>query len=33
MSTDEWKSLNEDAKNPLLNRFTKAWSPGSLLSQ
>lgn len=29
MSTDEWKSLNEDAKNPLLNRFTKAWSPGS----
>lgn len=29
MSTDEWKSLNEDEKNPLLNRFTKAWSPGS----
>lgn len=30
MSTDEWKSLNEDEKNPLLNRFTKAWSPGSI---
>ncbi len=29
MSTDEWESLNEDEKNPLLNRFTKAWSPGS----
>lgn len=29
MSTDEWKSLNEDEKNPLINRFTKAWSPGS----
>ena len=29
MSTEEWKNLNEDEKNPLLNRFTKAWSPGS----
>ena len=29
MSTEEWKNLNEDEKNPLLNRLTKAWSPGS----
>lgn len=29
MSTEEWQDLNEDEKNPLLNRFTKAWSPGS----
>jgi cell division protein FtsI/penicillin-binding protein 2 len=30
MSTEEWKNLNEDEKNPLLNRLTKAWSPGSI---
>lgn len=29
MSTEEWKNLSEDEKNPLLNRFTKSWSPGS----
>ena len=29
MSTEEWKNLSEDEKNPLLNRLTKAWSPGS----
>lgn len=29
MSTEEWKKLSEDEKNPLLNRFTKSWSPGS----
>ncbi len=29
MSQTKWDSLNEDEKNPLLNRFRSTWSPGS----
>ena len=29
ISKFDFEKLNEDEKNPLLNRFTKAWSPGS----
>lgn len=30
ISTKQWNGLNEDAKKPLLNRFSQAYSPGSV---
>lgn len=31
MTTSEWKSLNEDPLNPLLNRFANTYAPGSVI--
>ncbi|UVI32960.1 penicillin-binding transpeptidase domain-containing protein [Paenibacillus spongiae] len=30
LSSEQWKSWNEDPKKPLLNRFTKLYAPGSV---
>ena len=29
MSDARWNALNEDASNPLMNRFVNTWVPGS----
>lgn len=29
LSDSRWQQLNEDEKNPMLNRFSQAWVPGS----
>lgn len=29
LSSEEWKNLNDDPLNPLLNRFSKTYAPGS----
>lgn len=31
LSDAQWKLLNEDAKNPMYNRFRQVWCPGSVM--